>query len=81
MMQVGVDEDPVCGSAHCFLGPHWAGRLGKSTLVSACLSPRGGTVRVRLEGERVVLGGQAVLTMQGELTPTACKACSSSSAA
>lgn len=64
---VGIAEDPVTGSAHCTLGPFWAERLAKSELVAYQASPRGGTVRVRLEGDRVILGGQAVTTLRGEL--------------
>lgn len=63
----GVDEDPVTGSAHCCLGPFWAQRLGKQELVGYQASARGGVVRVRLEGGRVRLGGQAVTVLRGEL--------------
>lgn len=63
----GVDEDPVTGSAHCTLGPYWAAHLGKSELLAFQASSRGGVVRVRMEGERVKLGGQAVLVLRGEL--------------
>jgi PhzF family phenazine biosynthesis protein len=63
----GVDEDPVTGSAHCALGPYWAGRLGKSEFTACQASARGGVVRVRLNGDRVILGGQAVTVMRGEL--------------
>ncbi|HEX7185558.1 MAG TPA: PhzF family phenazine biosynthesis protein [Thermoanaerobaculia bacterium] len=63
----GVDEDPVTGSAHCTLGPYWAPRLGKSSLLAWQASRRGGAVRVRVEGERVRLGGQAVTVLRGEL--------------
>lgn len=63
----GVDEDPVTGSAHCALGPFWGERLGRSEMVAYQASRRGGVVRVRLEGERVKLGGQAVTTFRGEL--------------
>ena len=63
----GVDEDPVTGSAHCTLGPHWAQRLGKEELLAFQASARGGVVKVRVEGERVKLGGQAVLVLRGEL--------------
>lgn len=58
--QVGVDEDPVTGSAHCCLTPFWAGKLKKNKLTAYQASPRGGVIHVRLEGDRVVLGGQAV---------------------
>jgi predicted PhzF superfamily epimerase YddE/YHI9 len=64
---VGVDEDPVTGSAHCALAPYWAERLGKQEMVGYQVSARGGIVRVRHEGERVMLGGQAVTVLRGEL--------------
>lgn len=63
----GVDEDPVTGSAHCTLGPFWAARLGKSSFLAWQASARGGAVRVRVDGERVKLGGQAVTVLQGRL--------------
>jgi PhzF family phenazine biosynthesis protein len=63
----GIPEDPVTGSAHCGLGPYWAARLGKKELVGYQASARGGTVRVRLEGDRAHLGGHAVTVLRGEL--------------
>ena len=63
----GVPEDPVTGSAHCGLGPFWAARLGKNELVGYQASSRGGTVRVRVDGDRVHLGGHAVTVLRGEL--------------
>jgi PhzF family phenazine biosynthesis protein len=63
----GIDEDPVTGSAHCALAPFWAERLGKSSFRARQLSARGGFLRVRLDGERVVLAGQAVTVLRGEL--------------
>ncbi|MEO8430233.1 MAG: PhzF family phenazine biosynthesis protein [Acidobacteriota bacterium] len=63
----GIDEDPVTGSAHCCLGPHWAGRLGRTELTGYQASRRGGTVFVRVGGDRVSLGGQAVTIARGEL--------------
>ena len=63
----GIDEDPVTGSAHCGLAPFWAGRMGKKELIGHQVSQRGGVVRVRLEGDRVKLGGQAVTVLRGEL--------------
>ncbi|MBZ5619754.1 MAG: PhzF family phenazine biosynthesis protein [Acidobacteriia bacterium] len=63
----GIDEDPVTGSSHTALGPYWGEQLGKSELTAYQASARGGVVRVRLAGERVVLGGQAVTVMTGEL--------------
>jgi predicted PhzF superfamily epimerase YddE/YHI9 len=63
----GIDEDPVTGSAHCALGPFWGRRLGKSEMTGWQASARGGMVRVRVEGDRVKLGGQAVTILRGEL--------------
>lgn len=63
----GVDEDPVTGSAHCCLGPYWTARLNNPDLVGFQASDRGGVVRTRLTGERVILGGQAITIMEGEL--------------
>lgn len=65
--QAGIDEDPVTGSAHCCLGPFWHTRLGKTSFTAFQASPRGGVVRVRIEGDRVKLGGQAVTVLKGEL--------------
>lgn len=64
---IGIDEDPVTGSAHCCLGPFWQDRLKKSEFLAWQASSRGGAVRVRLDGDRVKLGGQAVMVIQGEL--------------
>jgi predicted PhzF superfamily epimerase YddE/YHI9 len=63
----GIDEDPVTGSAHCALGPYWARRLGKTQFRAFQASPRGGEVGVRVEGDRVILSGQAVTVMHGDL--------------
>lgn len=63
----GVDEDPVTGSAHTALGPYWSGKLGKKEFNAYQASARGGVVRVRVDGDRVILGGQAVTVMTGEL--------------
>ena len=63
----GVDEDPVTGSAHCSLGPYWKDRLGHDDLVGYQASARGGFVRTRCEGDRVLLSGQAITVMRGEL--------------
>jgi PhzF family phenazine biosynthesis protein len=67
--RVGIDEDPVTGSAHCALAPFWAGRLGRDELVGWQASARGGIVRTRLRGDRVILGGRAVTVWKGELLP------------
>jgi len=63
----GVDEDPVTGSAHCTLAPYWTARLGRDELLAYQASARGGVVRVRVVGDRVRLGGQAVTVLQGNL--------------
>ena len=63
----GIDEDPVTGSAHCCLGPYWSKRLGKAEFVAYQASSRGGVVKVRCDGDRVHLGGQAVTVLRGEL--------------
>jgi predicted PhzF superfamily epimerase YddE/YHI9 len=63
----GIDEDPVTGSAHTALTPYWAAKLGKTTMMARQASARGGVVRVTLKGDRVLLGGQAVTTLRGEL--------------
>jgi PhzF family phenazine biosynthesis protein len=67
--QSGVPEDPVTGSAHCALMPYWSAKLGKKELIAYQASPRGGVLRLRLDGDRVKLGGQAVTVLRGELTP------------
>jgi predicted PhzF superfamily epimerase YddE/YHI9 len=63
----GVHEDPVTGSAHCCLGAFWRKRLAKSEFVAYQASARGGVVRVRIQGDRALLGGQAVTIAKGEL--------------
>jgi PhzF family phenazine biosynthesis protein len=63
----GVDEDPVTGSAHTALGPYWAGKLGKAEMIAYQASARGGVVRIRLDEDRIILGGQAVTVMQAQL--------------
>lgn len=65
--QVGVNEDPVTGSAHCCLTPYWSQRLDKSEMLAYQTSSRGGVLRVRASGDRVQLGGQAVTVLRGEL--------------
>ena len=66
----GIDEDPVTGSAHCSLAPYWASRLGKPELLAYQASQRGGWLRIRDDGDRVKLRGQAVTTLRGELLRT-----------
>jgi PhzF family phenazine biosynthesis protein len=64
---VGIDEDPVTGSAHCCLGAYWQKQLGKSAFLAYQASARGGVVRVRVEGNRAYLGGKAVSVLKGVL--------------
>ena len=64
---VGVDEDPVTGSAHCFLAPYWAGKLGADVLTGYQASTRGGVVGIEMHGDRVKLKGQAVTVLDGRL--------------
>ncbi len=63
----GIDEDPVTGSAHCCLAPFWQGRLGKAEMDAYQASARGGVLKVRVEGDRVKIGGRAVTVLRGEL--------------
>ncbi|GLT54516.1 hypothetical protein SLA2020_277080 [Shorea laevis] len=67
--KVGVNEDPVCGSAHCALAPYWSKKLGKCDFVANAASPRGGVVNIHLDeqNQRVLLRGKAVTVMQGSL--------------
>lgn len=63
---VGVDEDPVTGSAHCTLVPYWAERLGKKRFDARQLSARGGELDCELVGDRVILRGQSVTVLEGQ---------------
>jgi PhzF family phenazine biosynthesis protein len=65
---LGIDEDPVTGAAHCCLAPFWRDRLKKDKLLAYQASSRGGTVKIEYTGgDRVLLQGQAVTVMYGEL--------------
>lgn len=64
---IGIDEDPVTGSAHCALGPYWGRKLGKQEMKAYQASRRGGVLHVRLAGPRVHLGGMAVTVFAAEL--------------
>lgn len=66
----GIDEDPVTGAAHCLLAPWWSPRAGKEELVARQLSARGGTLWLRLTGDRVAVTGHAVTVLRGELLDT-----------
>jgi PhzF family phenazine biosynthesis protein len=63
----GIDEDPVTGSAHCALTPYWAAELGKNELTARQISARGGDLFCKLDGDRVKIGGNAVLYLSGEI--------------
>ncbi|WP_157249075.1 PhzF family phenazine biosynthesis protein [Nonomuraea typhae] len=65
--KVGVPEDPVTGSAHCALAPYWSARLGRTRMIGAQLSARGGMIQVTHRGDRVDLAGHAVTITSGEL--------------
>lgn len=64
---VGVDEDPVCGSAHSTLIPYWSQKLGKQTLTARQLSKRGGDLYCTYQKDRVEIAGCAALYMRGEI--------------
>lgn len=66
--QAGIPEDPVTGSAHCVLVPYWVERLGRASLAARQVSQRGGSLTCRLEGDRVALGGNAVLYLEGAIS-------------
>jgi len=65
---VGIDEDPVTGSAHCILTPYWAEKLGKTKMSARQISPRGGNLTCTLEGNRVKIAGKAVTYLKGNIT-------------
>ena len=65
---VGINEDPVTGSAHCCLGTFWQRKLEKNEFTAYQASARGGIIKVRVAGERVLLAGQAVTVMRGTLS-------------
>jgi PhzF family phenazine biosynthesis protein len=64
---VGIDEDPVTGSAHTALAPYWSERLGRTELTGLQASPRSGRVRTELRADRTLLTGRAVTVIDGEL--------------
>ncbi|XP_022771084.1 uncharacterized protein LOC111314216 isoform X1 [Durio zibethinus] len=65
----GINEDPVCGSAHCALAPYWSQKLGKCDFIAHAASPRGGKLNIHLDeqNQRVFLRGKAVTVMEGSL--------------
>ncbi len=66
--KVGINEDPVTGSAHCTLTPYWAKRLGKNPLKAKQLSRRTGNLEVEHVGDRVKLKGYAITVLRGKLS-------------
>jgi predicted PhzF superfamily epimerase YddE/YHI9 len=65
--RAGIPEDPVTGSAHCTLIPYWAGNLGKNKLSARQLSARGGELSCEMRGDRVLIAGEAVEFLRGEI--------------
>ena len=65
---VGVNEDPVTGSAHCTIVPYWAGVLGKADIHARQVSARSGDLYCTYDGERVSIGGRARLVIEGRFT-------------
>jgi len=63
---LGIDEDPVTGSAHAALVPYWAERLGRSEFTALQASARTGVLQCRLDGERAVLGGRCHTVIVGQ---------------
>jgi len=64
---LGIDEDPVTGSAHCYLAPYWAEKLNKNELIGYQASKRGGIVKCELRGKKVIIKGKAVTIFKAEL--------------
>jgi PhzF family phenazine biosynthesis protein len=64
---IGINEDPVTGSAHCILGPYWGGKLHKNHMTAYQASERGGIVHMRVSADRTYIGGEAVTVFSGEL--------------
>ena len=65
--KLGIDEDPVTGSAHCLLIPYWYNRLNKKNMLALQLSPRGGELFCTYHNNRVGIGGYAVTFLEGEI--------------
>lgn len=64
---VGVNEDPVTGSAHCCLAPFWQEKMGKNNFLAYQASKRGGILKIQVQGDRVYLTGPAVTVLRGEI--------------
>ena len=65
---IGINEDPVTGSAHCCLAPYWAAKLGKQEMLAYQASARGGIMKVKVNGDRILMSGQAVTLIKGTYT-------------
>jgi PhzF family phenazine biosynthesis protein len=65
--EAGIWEDPVTGSAHCCLGPYWQKKLNRDEFIAYQASERGGVLKVKVAGERVLISGKAVTMLEGEL--------------
>lgn len=65
--QVGINEDPVTGSAHCTIAPYWSDRMNKADIHARQVSARSGDLYCRMDGERVRMGGHAVLFLSGQI--------------
>lgn len=66
--KAGIPEDPVTGSAHCTLAPYWATRLGRTTLSARQLSARGGQLQCVVRADRVLISGQTVEYLRGQIS-------------
>lgn len=64
---IGIDEDPVTGSAHTTLTPFWSARLGKKSMTARQLSARGGILECTMDGDRIRIAGSALLYLKGEI--------------
>ncbi|WP_310502477.1 PhzF family phenazine biosynthesis protein [Paenibacillus qinlingensis] len=64
---LGVNEDPVTGSAHCGLAPYWSKKLNKTEMYAYQASARGGLLKLELQQDRVLMAGQAITVMKSEL--------------
>jgi PhzF family phenazine biosynthesis protein len=65
--RLGIDEDPVTGSAHCLLTPYWAGKMDKKSFIAYQASSRGGILHVELAGERVLISGSTKIIFSADL--------------
>ena len=65
--RVGINEDPVCASAHCRLIPYWSEKLNKTEMIAYQASARGGVIKCKNLGNRVLISGKAVTVIIGEL--------------